>query len=372
VRLVNRLQTQTGEDPVGESEAVRRRLFALVFISLLIPLQIYFTIETAMEGEVVHAWFNGAFAAALVAFGFLVQHVRKPLPLYYVMLVIAVALFTYLLSDADGGVGRLFWLFVFVPIATIVAGRWGGSALAAAFLLLVHAVRSDLVPWGLTVTALDFFRFVFAYVILGVLTHVAEFAREQTHSSLLRKHSALVRANAEIRRLSITDALTGTYNRQFMADRLPAEIARARRYDHNLAVLMCDVDRFKVLNDTVGHPAGDALLREVSERLKTGVRRDVDWIARYGGEEFLIVLPETDVDRALVVGERLRKRVEEIRVPWGTTELRCTASFGAAEAADAEWTSEKLVHAADRSLYLAKKQGRNRVVAGSRRPPETH
>lgn len=362
--LTRRVQALTGTDPIATGDDLRRRLFAFVFVSLLIPIQIYFTFDTAMEGEVVHAWFNGTFAAVLITFALLLLQVRRPRALYYTLLLITSALFVYLVSDSEEGAGRLFWLFVFAPVATIGTGRWAGSILAAALLLTVYLVRSELVPGGLSVNALDFFRFSVAYLILGVLTHVAEYAWEQTHKSLIREHSALLVASNEIRRLSITDPLTGVYNRQFLADRLPAEVERARRYDQHLSVLMCDLDHFKALNDTFGHPAGDALLRTFCATVKRSIRKEIDWVARYGGEEFLIVLPETGLEQSLVVGERLRRHVEELEVPWADTPLRCTASFGAAELTDSDWSSDKLIRAADRSLYRAKKQGRNRVVAG--------
>lgn len=347
------------------SDDLRRRLFALVFINLLIPLQVYFTLVTALDGELLHAFINGGFAGVLLTFAVLLPRVRRPKPLYYMLLLITGSLFIYLVSDAGADTGRLFWLFVSAPIATIGIGRWGGSIFSAALLLIVYVVRSDLLPGGLSVSGEDFFRFVAAYVILGALTHVAEFAREKTHRALLSEHSALQEANQEIRRLSITDRLTGAYNRHFLDVRLPAEIERARRYEHDLSIMMCDIDHFKEFNDTFGHPAGDALLRVFCESLMTGVRRDVDWVARYGGEEFLIVLPETGLRQSLVVGERLRQQVENLEVTWAGDTLRCTASFGAGELTELQCSSDKLVREADRSLYIAKKQGRNRIVAGA-------
>ena len=358
----------TGDEPIATSDDIRRRLFALVFVSLLIPLQVYFTLGTMLEGAILHAWLNAAFAAVLVIFALLLLYVRRPKLLYYLLLLITAGLFIYLISDSEDGGGRLFWLFVFAPIATIATGRWVGSVLASALLLIVCVIRSDLVPEGLSVSGANFFRFTAAYIILGVLTHVAEFAREQTHRSLLYQHSALLQASDEIRRLSMTDSLTGTYNRQFLADRLPAEIERSRRYEKNLSVLMCDIDHFKAFNDTHGHPGGDLLLRAFCEALEQNLRKEIDWVARYGGEEFLIVLPETAISQALVVAERLRRAVENLEVPWADVLMRCTASFGAAELAAPDWSVDRLVGAADRSLYRAKQQGRNRVVAGSLGP----
>lgn len=236
----------------------------------------------------------------------------------------------------------------------------------------MHVVRSGLVPGGLVIGDEQFFRFNMSFLILAGVVHIAEYARERTNNSLLREHLELQKAheelglaNEQIRRLSITDALTGAYNRQFLDDRLPAEIERARRYRHDLAAVICDIDHFKAFNDTFGHQAGDALLRRFAETLSHSIRHEIDWVARYGGEEFLIVLPETGLESALVVAERLRSRAALLEVEWKAKALNCTASFGVAALGDPGWDADKLVRAADRSLYLAKERGRNCVVAGA-------
>ena len=149
-RLASRVLELTGKDAVAAGDDVRRRLFAIVFVSLLIPLQVYFTIDTAVAGDSVHAWVNGSFVAVLVTFAALLVRVRRPEALYYLLILITGALFVYLVSDPDEGAGRLFWLFVFAPVATIGTGRWSGSALAGALLLIVVALRSDVVPGGIS------------------------------------------------------------------------------------------------------------------------------------------------------------------------------------------------------------------------------
>jgi diguanylate cyclase (GGDEF)-like protein len=128
---------------------------------------------------------------------------------------------------------------------------------------------------------------------------------------------------------------------------------------------MCDIDHFKRINDSHGHPAGDAVLREFAAMLNAKIRVDIDWVARFGGEEFVVVLPETDLEGALQVGERLRAATAALEVRHEGQTIRLTASYGIATAS-APWpegsVAEQLLTQADLCLYLSKKQGRDRVT----------
>ncbi len=157
------------------------------------------------------------------------------------------------------------------------------------------------------------------------------------------------------------DALTGIANRRALVDVLAAETYRARRFGHALSVVILDLDRFKQTNDVHGHAAGDRLLRAVG-RLLASVVRESDTVARLGGEEFVAVLPETDLEGARRLAERLRLAIEECTVG----EMRITASFGVA-ALLADDTSDSLLAAADAVLYRAKEKGRNRTECAVRK-----
>jgi diguanylate cyclase (GGDEF)-like protein len=165
----------------------------------------------------------------------------------------------------------------------------------------------------------------------------------------------------ELRALSTTDELTRLANRRALGRRLDREIERAERFGHPLAVVAIDIDFFKILNDTAGHPTGDAALRVVAATLVAGVRR-IDTVARMGGEEFLALLPETALDEASVVAEKLRERIESETIPGGATQPggRLTISLGVAARVPGE-TAEALLARADEALYAAKRHGRNRV-----------
>jgi diguanylate cyclase (GGDEF)-like protein len=167
----------------------------------------------------------------------------------------------------------------------------------------------------------------------------------------------------QIKALSYTDEMTGLHNYRFFTMRLKEEIARAKRNNASLALLILDVDFFKNYNDTLGHPAGDEILRQLSMILKTTVR-DNDIVARYGGEEFAIILPSTDQGGASVLSDRIRKKVEDYNFP--SQEIQpngtLTISIGIALFPDNAITLEDIIIAADRALYFAKESGRNRVV----------
>lgn len=161
---------------------------------------------------------------------------------------------------------------------------------------------------------------------------------------------------------SIRDGMTGLFNRSFMEVALDRELQRASRHGKPVAVMMVDVDHFKQLNDSFGHEAGDVVLREVAECLRTGVRVE-DIVCRYGGEEFVIILPELGVRSAMERAETLRRRVGELGVRLHGRALReVTISIGVAIYPEHADSGEELLRHTDRALYAAKHHGRNRVV----------
>lgn len=166
----------------------------------------------------------------------------------------------------------------------------------------------------------------------------------------------------EIHRLSMTDALTGAYNRRTIDDRLPSEVERAHRYGRALSVLFMDLDHFKQINDAHGHAVGDMVLRQMVVLVREQLRSGVDWVARYGGEEFLVVLPETTLDAAVAAAERLRERIAaEVIDLEGGERLSITSSLGVTLCRDDD-DSASLMARADALLYEAKLGGRNRVA----------
>jgi diguanylate cyclase (GGDEF)-like protein len=242
--------------------------------------------------------------------------------------------------------------------------------------------------------------------LLGLLEIVSEpaqvFAEDELEIlQLVANQAAAAVENARlygrVELIAITDGLTGLYNHRHFYERLAQEVKRALRYDLPLSTLMIDIDDFKLFNDRLGHPAGDALLRALAEVLVAETRQQVDFVARYGGEEFAIILPSTDAAGAAVAGRRLRARItadeasgrlqkgltasgaqtgvreacevgERIRRAVERQEfandkrpLPVTVSIGVASLPDHATSSDGLVSAADAALYRAKSLGKNRV-----------
>jgi len=179
---------------------------------------------------------------------------------------------------------------------------------------------------------------------------------------VLERTLQLEKAMGALKELSVTDGLTSCYNRLFFNERMPREMQRATRYERALSVLFCDIDFFKSVNDQYGHSVGDAVLIAFAQTLKRELRAEIDWLVRYGGEEFLVILPETDLNAALEVAERMRLAVQnELSVLLlDGKQLRITASFGVAQKQEKD-SVESLVQRADQWLYFSKTNGRNQV-----------
>jgi diguanylate cyclase (GGDEF)-like protein len=169
--------------------------------------------------------------------------------------------------------------------------------------------------------------------------------------------------NARLYRLAVTDALTRAFNRQYLYKRLPDEIERARRYNDALSLMIYDIDNFKALNDTHGHPAGDYVLSRLTTLVRENLR-ETDTLVRWGGDEFLVVLPRCDGPLALSLAARLVRRIAGCEFPFGGTPLHLTLSIGAAMLSPADSAEDPLIARADRALFAAKQAGRNCAVLG--------
>jgi two-component system, cell cycle response regulator len=163
---------------------------------------------------------------------------------------------------------------------------------------------------------------------------------------------------------SVKDSLTGAYNREYLNERLKAEVAYAKRHATDLSIVLFDVDYFKRVNDTHGHPAGDAVLIALVGQVQRALRTE-DVVARYGGEEFCVILRGIAKEQSAQVGERLRSAIEKAPVTHEGRVIAFTISVGCASLADCDNPSvEALIAVADRRLYIGKRSGRNRVVSG--------
>jgi diguanylate cyclase (GGDEF)-like protein len=175
--------------------------------------------------------------------------------------------------------------------------------------------------------------------------------------------------NANLFHQATTDRMTGLFSHHFFEKNLDEELERARRYKSTFSLVMFDIDHFKKVNDAYGHLQGDRIIREIARILCKSIRQ-VDFPARYGGEEFAVILPAVNVRGALVVAERLRKRVEAFAFPSlnGGNPLHVTISVGVTEFdPESAYAPSEIIREADRALYQSKEDGRNRVTGNAPR-----
>jgi two-component system cell cycle response regulator len=164
----------------------------------------------------------------------------------------------------------------------------------------------------------------------------------------------------EANHFSKCDSLTGLYNRGYFEESLSGEISRSRRYDTEFSILLLDLDDFKQVNDTMGHLAGDFVLKKVSN-LIINEKREEDVVARYGGEELVVILPETNKVNTIIKAERIRKKIQDMSLVFDGKQINVSVSGGIATFPQDAVEANKLIHCADQALYRAKGEGKNRI-----------
>ncbi|MHB9026442.1 MAG: GGDEF domain-containing protein [Armatimonadota bacterium] len=236
------------------------------------------------------------------------------------------------------------------------------ATLALLFISTVLAIQRCL----LTHPPLDAERARLILISLSVLVSLVVLRQLIAFITNRRLYFEMQHLAAEMARNAATDPVTNLPNHRYFMERFTKEVRRATRYERPLALIFADLDHFKRVNDTYGHSAGDRALQATADCLQRGLR-DTDILARYGGEEFVVLLPETTLDQATALAERLRQAVEALRVPLKTGQcLNFTLSLGVSSYPTTSHSRESLLSAADKAMYRAKDEGRNRVgVAGT-------
>jgi len=302
-------------------------------------------------GAPLLVWVNLGSLAVYVA----VRHVlslrrlRLAVTLLWVETVPFVAFGTLMLG---WGSGFHYALLIIVPLVALTGSRRqvaGFTALLLLLLLSLEVLQREFGPLAPIPEAyllwLNWFNLASFVVVLSVLT------------TLFRRKIA--DAERSLRTLATVDALTGLHNRHYFERAWSLASARQRRAKDKVCLLMVDLDHFKQLNDTHGHPAGDRMLVECGRIFREAVR-DIDTLSRWGGEEFALLLPGTTLEQSKVVAKRMRAGIEALVVVHQGAELRCTASFGLTEQSPAD-TMDQVITRADQALYASKMAGRNCV-----------
>ena len=201
---------------------------------------------------------------------------------------------------------------------------------------------------------------------IGTLCAIDRKPRDISESEveLLQDLARVVMDELELRKLATTDSLTGAMTRRAFMLEANTEVARTRRYQHNLACLMLDVDRFKAINDRFGHAAGDLALQTIAKVCRQRMRV-VDRTGRIGGEEFVVMLPQTSHEQALLTAERLRKWLGAIVIEHTKGRIKVSVSIGVASLLDSEDDFVSMLERADEALFQAKAAGRNRVASAA-------
>lgn len=237
------------------------------------------------------------------------------------------------------------WLYGCAYIAFYIALGWTQSNLQ-------HLLSNRLS--GLAICVISWVLSVMLWRKFTVIT----LQRKQ----LEKANAELQQKQKELERLTRQDGLTGLFNRNTFAELSRSELARSQRQGSSTTIVLLDLDHFKRVNDTWGHPAGDAVLRHAAT-LTSSTVRSTDLVGRLGGEEFIVLLPNTSIDAGRRIAEKIRLRLETSVVMWEDNRIPVTASFGVSSTTAAEKLDfDHLYTEADKALYLAKHRGRNRVV----------
>jgi diguanylate cyclase (GGDEF)-like protein len=274
-----------------------------------------------------------------------------------------------------------------LPFVIFVAARFGTrwaalASLTAAMLTvaLTTAGRSpfgDLPPRDMVIQAQEFIL-IMSLIALGLSALLSELRTKhgqleasnrrldelnQELEARVEERTARLRTlNAQLEQLALTDALTGLLNRRAFVDLARQEIAHSQRQHRPLALMMVDIDHFKSINDRYGHQAGDVVLRQVAAVIKRIIRAG-DTLVRYGGEEFVLLAPDSDQEGALELSERIRQSLRSEPIVTEQGSVTVTASFGVTMLREDDTDPEQLLRRADHALYMAKANGRDRVIA---------
>jgi diguanylate cyclase (GGDEF)-like protein len=349
-----------GAATFGPGKEFLRFQYSLSCAILLASALIILTLHLAALAEQaavnpIYLWvLRGFLALNLLFYALLRDHPERLMPLARAFLVIS-SLFngaTLALNPTDEL--RIIWFLLNLPPIYLVMGLRVGDTVAAASAIFIVAVNPYLPE--------PYSRSAIATYLMG-LADLSLLFRAFTARSVSFHHS-MIEANRQLAEMATRDPLTGVLNARGYYATSDSLINLARRGGKPFSVLFIDLDHFKKVNDTHGHEAGDAVLREVAACLRQNLRES-DLVGRIGGEEFSVFLPDTDLSGATRLAEKLRADIEARMPETPAGQLRVTASIGVAQSPHGNATMADIQRQADQAMYEAKRQGRNRVTAFS-------
>jgi diguanylate cyclase (GGDEF)-like protein len=305
----------------------------------------------------------GAFAAVFIfiRLGFNVAYADPSLTVLQMVIALASGVWAYAIAGPGRGavfptpiVTLMFGMYALPPVAVRRMG-WLAVALFGAVMATMSVLKPEVYEPKVEV--------MHCFVLSAMLMVVSMLASQlsRLRQRLRAQKAELAEALHRIQNLATHDELTGLYNRRYMLDLLQLEHQRCMRSGHPFCIVMLDLDHFKQINDTHGHPAGDAVLRAFADEVRS-VMRASDTIARWGGEEFLLLMTETRGSLGKPAIERLREHIAALRPKGVDSSLQITISAGLTEHRAGEPVSETISRA-DKAVYVAKSQGRNRVAS---------
>lgn len=330
------------DDGEAVLSAYRDRIFyrlGIVAVILLLP----FVVNAFLQGRVGVALTSLALVVVFAVDVIAIRRGRRP-PVPPSILIVPVALAVGVTIVRQGVIGAL-WAYPAVMLFQFVASRWVANVLNGLLVIMVTVLAY--LHLGPSVTIRVFVTLVLTMIFTNIFLGI------------------VLRLQERLRKLGITDALTGAYNRRHMDKEVGDAVERYQRYGAGSSLLLADIDHFKRINDNAGHAAGDRALREIAALMRRSLRK-LDLVFRIGGEEFLVLLPDVKQAGAVEAAEKLRREIASAEFLPGQ---KITISIGVAELAPGE-SRDQWVSRIDRALYTAKDSGRDRVViADAPAPP---
>jgi len=354
---------------LSQNEEEIFRLNHYVWIALLmLPVALCSGAYNAYINNYALAFLIILFSGHMVGSLFLIPTIQKTYLLYHGANLLYAFLILYMVFHADSENSRILWAYIYpVGIIFLFGHRLGflWSCLLLGMIIGLFLV----VPEIHTIYSIPFqVRFGISYLVVAIISSWVEYHGSRSHQALLLEQKLLNEEierrkilGKELQRLAKTDPLTSLYNRGYFFEAAEKELNRTQRYNTSICLAILDIDHFKRINDTYGHPVGDVVLQAIAKHCLLNVR-ETDLVARLGGEEFAFLLLHVNADEARIKMDTLRREISEIKVPYdGGKTLSVTVSIGLALYTPSIKQFDDLYIQADEKLYEAKNAGRNCV-----------